>query len=223
MDDYKEKDDYSNAEEADFVEIESNNFNNRRVLRRSATNKILFGVCGGLAEYYLVHPLIFRLIFVIGFFYTNYAIVIYGILAFLIKPPQIDEVKPFKFSVFIGYSVLLYTVVYYLASKSVIFKFLFGNIDSTIYLTFLFAFIGLYIFIEAEKFVDKTATFNRTKLYKISKNKLLGGVCNGFSKYLQISVSSIRVVFIIAFVFTLGSFLLIYFVLYLTLPNYGEN
>ncbi len=223
MNDFKDKNEYKDAEDAEFIEIDQNNTKSPRILRRSSTNKILFGVCGGLAEYYLVHPLIFRLIFIIGLLYTNYTIVVYGILAFLIKPPKIDEIKHQKFSIFMGYSILLFGAVLYIANKSAIFKYFIGTIDSTIYITFLLAFLGLYIFLEAGKFANKTATFNRNRLYKLNQKKLIGGVCIGLSKYLQISVTAIRIVFTITFVFTLGSFIFVYLVLLLTLPDYGEN
>ena len=47
-------------------------------LRKSSTEKILFGVCGGIAEYFGIDPLIVRLIFI---FTTGGAGTIYIILA----------------------------------------------------------------------------------------------------------------------------------------------
>lgn len=221
MDEYKKHNDYSNAEEADFVEIDTKD-NNFRVLRRSAKNKILFGVCGGLAEYYNIHPLLFRIIFVIAFFYSNTAIFLYGILAFLIKPPVTDEIRPYKLSAFIGYLILIYGAIFYIGNNSVIFHYIIGTINFPIYVSFLFAFLGLYILVEAEKFTNKTATFNRTKLYKVSKNKIIGGVCSGFSRYLQISLAAVRTVFVLVFILTVGLFLFIYLLLFWLLPNLGD-
>lgn len=221
--DENNKDDYKNAEDANFIELETNNLTPKKVLRRSATNKILFGVCGGLGEYYSVHPLIFRLIFVLALFYSNYAIVFYAVSAFLLKPPEISEIKHQKFSVFLGYSTLLFGAVLYIANKSAMFRYFVGTIDTTIYITFLFAFVGLYILLESAKFYSKDATIYRSRLYKLSNNKLIGGVCCGLAKYLNVSVISVRLIFLIITFLSLGTFTLIYLILFLTLPNYNEN
>jgi len=34
-------------------------------LRKSSTNRIFFGVCGGIAEYFGIYPLLVRLVFVL--------------------------------------------------------------------------------------------------------------------------------------------------------------
>ena len=61
------------------------------MLYRSRTNRIIFGVCGGLGEYFDVDPLIFRIIFVALCFGAGSGVLIYLILAFLIpKNPMIN-------------------------------------------------------------------------------------------------------------------------------------
>jgi len=39
---------------------------NRRPLRRSRSNRILLGVCGGLGEFFGINPIWFRLAFIIA-------------------------------------------------------------------------------------------------------------------------------------------------------------
>ena len=51
-----------------------------RKLYRSKKNRIIGGVCGGLAEYFKIDPLIIRLIFVALTFADGVAIIIYIIL-----------------------------------------------------------------------------------------------------------------------------------------------
>lgn len=60
-------------------------------LYRSRRNKMFLGVCGGIAEYFDVDPVLVRLIFVIFFFVGGSAILAY-ILGWLIIPQRpLDE------------------------------------------------------------------------------------------------------------------------------------
>lgn len=49
-------------------------------LKRSNTNNVMAGVCGGLGEYFDIDPIIFRIIFVILFFIGGGGAIIYLIL-----------------------------------------------------------------------------------------------------------------------------------------------
>lgn len=53
-------------------------------LYRSRTNRVLFGVCGGLGEYLGVDPLIVRILFLLLIFGAGSGILLYLVLAFLI-------------------------------------------------------------------------------------------------------------------------------------------
>ncbi len=56
--------------------------NQPKRLYRSETNKVLFGVLGGLGEYFNIDPVIFRLIYIFGTFVSG---VIPGIVAYLVS------------------------------------------------------------------------------------------------------------------------------------------
>lgn len=58
-------------------------------LYRSRTNRIIFGICGGLGEYFNIDPIIFRLIFAALTLGGGAGILIYIVMAFLIpKEPE---------------------------------------------------------------------------------------------------------------------------------------
>lgn len=63
--------------------------NNIKKLYRSNTDKIIFGVCGGLGEYLEIDPLIIRIIFIALTLAGGSGILIYLVLAILI--PQKEE------------------------------------------------------------------------------------------------------------------------------------
>jgi phage shock protein C len=65
-----------------------------KTLYRSKTNRIVFGICGGLGEYFDIDPVIFRIIFIVLTFSAGSGILIYLILAFLIpKNPSSAPVE----------------------------------------------------------------------------------------------------------------------------------
>lgn len=57
-------------------------------LYRSRTNRKLFGVCGGLGEYFEIDPTVLRLIVVIAAFCSIGTLVLAYIVASLIMPEQ---------------------------------------------------------------------------------------------------------------------------------------
>jgi phage shock protein C len=61
-----------------------NNNQPTKMLYRSNTNRVIFGVCGGLGEYFNLDPIIFRLIFILLIFGAGSGIIIYLILALLV-------------------------------------------------------------------------------------------------------------------------------------------
>lgn len=66
--------------------------NNVKKLYRSSTDKIIFGVCGGLAEYLEVDSLIIRIIFLFLIFAGGSGVFIYLILA-LLMPKNSDFIN----------------------------------------------------------------------------------------------------------------------------------
>ncbi len=58
--------------------------NQIKSLYRSRTNRIIFGVCGGLGEYFGIDPIIFRLIFIALTFGGGAGILLYIIMALLV-------------------------------------------------------------------------------------------------------------------------------------------
>ena len=63
--------------------------NESKKLRRSSSDKMIAGVCGGLGEYFDVDPLIFRLIFAVMIIFGGTGILAYIILWILI--PEDNE------------------------------------------------------------------------------------------------------------------------------------
>lgn len=66
--------------------------NNIKKLYRSKTDRIIFGVCGGLAEYFQIDPLLVRAVFVLLALLNSLGVVAYFILAIII-PSDGEEAR----------------------------------------------------------------------------------------------------------------------------------
>lgn len=60
--------------------------NDSKVLVRSRSNRMIAGVCAGLADYLNIDPTIVRLLFVLGFFTFNGAILIAYLIMAIVTP-----------------------------------------------------------------------------------------------------------------------------------------
>jgi phage shock protein C len=67
--------------------------NNTKKLYRSKTDRVLFGVCGGLGEYFEVDSLILRILFILLTFTGGSGIIIYIILAIIIPDGEGQKLK----------------------------------------------------------------------------------------------------------------------------------
>ncbi|HXF82459.1 MAG TPA: PspC domain-containing protein [bacterium] len=63
-------------------------------LRKSARNRMVFGVAGGLAEYFRVDPAIIRALFILAAFASGVGVLIYLVLALLMARPESIAVQP---------------------------------------------------------------------------------------------------------------------------------
>jgi len=57
------------------------------------------------------------------------------------------------------------------------------------------------------------------KKLKRSSNRVMGGVCAGIADYLQWDISLVRILYVIATLFTAFSGLLVYIILWIVIPQ----
>ena len=60
-------------------------------LQRSKKDRIIAGVCGGLAKYFGVDPTLIRLIFIVGVFLKGITVLIYLVLAIIMPEEGAEE------------------------------------------------------------------------------------------------------------------------------------
>ncbi len=59
-----------------------------RKLYRSRTNRWIFGVCGGLAEFFGIDPIVVRLVFIIGALLGFGSFILIYIVMFFVVPEE---------------------------------------------------------------------------------------------------------------------------------------
>ncbi|NOH01982.1 MAG: PspC domain-containing protein [Chloroflexi bacterium] len=59
-----------------------------KTLTRSKSNRMIAGVCAGLGDYLNIDPTIIRLLFVLGFFTFNGAMLIVYLIMAIVTPEQ---------------------------------------------------------------------------------------------------------------------------------------
>ena len=125
-------------------------------LYRSNTDKIIWGVCGGLGEYFKIDSVIIRILFILMFLAWGTGLFFYIILAIMMpktskKTEAVEEKKEEnnKFRFLLGIFLALIGVNIMLTS---IFNFnMFSFIDWKIILSAFLILIGLKIIFENEK------------------------------------------------------------------------
>ena len=62
--------------------------NEPKILTRSKSNRMVAGVCAGIAEYLNIDPTVVRLLFVLGFFAAHAGLVIAYIIMAIVTPEE---------------------------------------------------------------------------------------------------------------------------------------
>ena len=125
-------------------------------LYRSDTDKIIWGVCGGIGEYFQIDSVIIRILFILMFLAGGVGLLLYIVLAIVMpKSPKKDEIteekkeKNNKFRFLLGVFLALIGLNMMLTS---IFDFnIFSFINWKIILSLFLILIGLKIIFEDEK------------------------------------------------------------------------
>ncbi len=130
--------------------------------QRNLNNKLIFGVCAGLSDYFIIDVTIIRIIFVLGILAGGFSILIYIILA-LIMPSDID--KPQKGTIIEENDKKLKNGAYLLIAIGILIILssfnIFTILTTKIFWGIAFLLYGILLIIKGKniKFVDIVVTF----------------------------------------------------------------
>lgn len=217
--------------------------NSPRRLYKSRQNRIIDGVCGGIAEYFEVDPTIVRLLWVLITLLGGSGIILY-ILAMIIMPANPNQVAGVQASPvpstgtsdrkrFFGVMMILVGAFLLLLNLGWISGFPWWGFSGRIMLPVLLILLGgLFIYVQSTRRPDRTVPTTTgmagevppqpvppRELRRSPTDKKLFGVCSGLAKYFNIDPTIVRILFVFLVLASFGWGLLLYIILGIVMPE----
>lgn len=200
-------------------------------LYRSKANRVIGGVCGGIAEYFNIDPILIRIAWVFVTLFAGAGIIAY-IVALIIVPdnPVQESVSSSKknsgdFSKLLGSLLIVAGGVILLKQMGVFYNFHWWAIPWQGLFAVLLVGSGVYLIYYQKNRTEeeKTEAYHdqpsANRLYRISENKMLAGVCTGFAAYFDIDVTLIRLLWVFATLASGGLGIVAYIIAIIAFPE----
>ncbi|MEN8191587.1 MAG: PspC domain-containing protein [Bacteroidota bacterium] len=189
----------------------------KKELRKSKTDKIFLGVCGGLGNYYSINPVFVRLVFSVGILIGGLGIIAYILLFLFVPKSEIVDEKNISQQISFHNSksllgiTLIFIGLYFFMMPKDYFPFLFFiKIPLDIILPIVFIMVGLWRY---KNFNINSSRGNKAEFLRPRKGRLFLGVCVGMSEYLGTYSIVVRLLFIVFSFTTVGFGVLLYFLI----------
>ncbi|MCX8010563.1 MAG: PspC domain-containing protein, partial [Ignavibacteria bacterium] len=179
--------------------------NNTARISKSNNNKILFGVCGGIAEYLKINSAVIRFIFLLSALIGGIGLVAYAALIFILpksfdysipsieKQNQIADEK----KLFYGLALTTIGVIWLLDNLDIILPEIFVVLFERNFIPLLLIVIGIFLIFKNYKQNEVNMdNSNQPKKLTLSDNKMIFGVCAGIGEYLNVDPTVIRIVWV---------------------------
>ncbi len=213
-----------------------------RKLHRSIHQKVLGGVCGGLAEYFNIDVIIMRVLWVLFTLMGGAGLLAY-IICWIIIPQRIDPDVSFpsrKSGVGLALGIILVILGVILFWSSV------GNYACYFpFGIYHFAFPGIFVIIglgiliglvlsrsgqntpapdseapESEaKPADAEPKTHTTRLYRSRTFRVISGLCGGLGNYFNLDPTIVRIIWVLFAFASFGTALLVYIILIFVVPE----
>ncbi len=208
-------------------------------LLKSQTNKFIAGVCGGLAEYFDVDPVIMRVLFVLLAFFGGTGFILY-IACWIIIPKRITftdgqtnegQIRSTNARKLFGIALIFGGAIILFANLGFFSFFHIWNISWSFVFPILLILLGMAIiyYRQAERTpaADQPAEFQTdqppppgsTRAFRRSlRDKKLFGVCGGLANYFSIDSTLLRLLYIILCLASFGAGVVLYITLVVLVP-----
>lgn len=195
-------------------------------ITRSQSDRLLTGVCGGVADYFSIDPTVVRLIWIFFTLFGGSGLLAY-IIATLLIPDSNSQERYFKLDslksnplwgvlfIFSGLILFLqYDHIFYLFWAS-----FWGNFIN-ISIAFVLLGIGIYLLYNRQSQIkSNNKNLLGNPVHLSIDDKKLAGVCGGFGESLVIDPNIVRVLWVFGTFMSIGVGVLLYIILALILPE----
>lgn len=191
-------------------------------LYRSGVNRMIGGVCAGVADYFNVDVTVVRIVWVLTVLFQGLGAIAY-LACLILMPdnpvhrdlPQSEKKSPPNAGLIIGIILVVFGLIF-LARENYYWRydwpfFRFWPFAFESFFPILIILFGvLYIFHILRKEKERkegggepVITSKPKKLYRSTTDKMVSGVCSGLAKYWQIDVAIIRVGWVVVSLLTM--------------------
>ena len=191
---------------------------------RLESDRLIAGVCGGIAEYFVIDPTIVRLALVAFTLFGGAGLLAY-VVAWIMVPDKrekqwninLDAIKknPLWGILLIGMGVVLFFRYDHLL---VLFWGTFWYSAMNVILGITLIFSGIYLFYNRTSQNDKNSG-EYNPLHLSNQDKKLAGVCGGLGEALYIDPTIFRALWVFGSLMSIGIGLLSYIILAIALPE----
>ena len=195
-------------------------------ITRSQSDRLLTGVCGGVADYFSIDPTMVRLIWIFFTLFGGSGLLAY-IIATLLIPDSNSQERYFKLDTLKsnplwGILFILSGLILFLQYDHIFYLFwasFWGNFIN-ISIAFVLLGIGIYLLYERyNKIKSNNINVLGNSLHLSIDDKKLAGVCGGLGESLVIDPNIVRVLWVFGTFMSIGVGVLLYIILALILPE----
>jgi phage shock protein PspC (stress-responsive transcriptional regulator) len=204
----------------------------QRKIYRSKAERVVGGVCGGIAEYFAIDPLIIRITWVFITLFAGAGLIAY-IAALIIIPdnPEQEYIKKEKKSngdsaKLWGTILIIIGTIFLMRETGLFYYFHFWTFPWQGILAALLIGFGIYILInrnkpkdEHDSGADPEDPIRKNNFYRVNEGKMLAGVCTGLSYYFDLDVTLIRLLWVFGTLASGGLGILAYIIAIIVFPE----
>lgn len=225
------------------MEENTNNAELQKRLYKSRHDKMIDGVCGGLAEYFGMSSSLIRVLFVFFGFFGGTGIIAY-ITAMILVPSnpdhapsqvlsdedayKIQDRKNVNYSMFWGIVLIILGGVLFLDELDVFeFRWFWHRFGWDFVFPVALIAVGLFLIMSRSKlktFENKIREAGSSSEFKRnSHNKKIWGVCSGIAAYSNVDVSIIRILWVVITCVTFPIGIIAYVLIAILTPDESNN
>lgn len=204
----------------------STDFKDRK-LYRSQVNRMIGGVCGGVAEYFNIDTNLVRILWVVLALFGGSGVILY-IASLIIIPNNPDQSVPETRegiirdkSLFWGSLLIIIGAFLLFRQMGVFYTFNFWHIPwQSVWAVILIVIGAVLLFNKTrDEKTDGDSKDSGKKLYRSRNQKMVSGVCGGLAEYFEIDVSVVRVLWVVGTLLSVGFGILVYIVMLIIFPE----
>lgn len=202
--------------------------NNHKQLYRSTSDKMIAGVCGGIAEYFNLDSTFVRILWVLIALIGGSGLILY-LAALIIIPlnPQESKTKPkpkTDSKQVWGIILLLLGVILLLGRLQLyLFHWNWGLGWKILAPVLLIAAGVILILSHDTRTRIKSKISSSKQMYRIQEGRMLLGIAGGTAEYFNLDIALARLIWVLFIIFTSGLGLLLYFIMYFIIPPKSQD